>query len=126
MTTKSPLPADVAIGAKIRLRRMELGMSQEKLGDLLGVTFQQCQKYEKGTNRVGGSRLDQIARALGVKPAYFFGDDFQGDDTPMKLDKVALDIAIKVQAMAPDQRRSVATIVDAIIDATQPGLAAAA
>lgn len=126
MTVKSPLPADVAIGAKIRLRRMELGMSQEKLGDLLGVTFQQCQKYEKGTNRVGGSRLDQIARALGVKPAYFFSDDFQGAEAPTKFDKIVLDIAMKVQAMPADQRRSVSTVVDAIIGATTPELKAAA
>lgn len=54
------------------MRRMLLGMSQEKLGDALGLTFQQVQKYEKGTNRIGASRLQQISRTLNVTPAFFF------------------------------------------------------
>lgn len=56
------------------MRRMMLRMSQEKLGDALGITFQQVQKYEKGANRIGASRLQQISRALGVQPAFFFED----------------------------------------------------
>ena len=56
------------------MRRMLIGMSQEKLGDALGLTFQQVQKYEKGTNRIGASRLSQIAQTLGVAPSFFFDD----------------------------------------------------
>ncbi|RVC59816.1 XRE family transcriptional regulator, partial [Mesorhizobium sp. M4B.F.Ca.ET.088.02.2.1] len=58
---KKPNPIDIHVGSRIRLRRNMLGMSQEKLGENLGITFQQIQKYEKGTNRVGASRLQAIA-----------------------------------------------------------------
>ena len=61
-----PKPDDVEMGRRIRLQRMLKGMSQEKLGDACGITFQQIQKYEKGTNRVGYSRMVQIANALGI------------------------------------------------------------
>jgi transcriptional regulator with XRE-family HTH domain len=71
---KKPNPIDTHVGSRIRLRRNMLGMSQEKLGDSLGITFQQIQKYEKGTNRVGASRLQAIASILGVPVAYFFED----------------------------------------------------
>lgn len=72
MAKKQPNPVDKHVGARIRLRRMQLGRSQEWLGDALNLTFQQVQKYEKGANRVGGSRMQQIANALEVTPAYFF------------------------------------------------------
>ncbi len=72
MTPKSTGPVDKFIGARIRLQRTAIGMSQEKLGDILGVTFQQVQKYEKGTNRVGASRLKSIADALGTPISSFF------------------------------------------------------
>ncbi|RUZ80700.1 XRE family transcriptional regulator, partial [Mesorhizobium sp. M7A.F.Ca.US.006.01.1.1] len=62
---KKPNPIDIHVGSRIRLRRNMLGMSQEKLGENLGITFQQIQKYEKGTNRVGASRLQAIASILG-------------------------------------------------------------
>jgi transcriptional regulator with XRE-family HTH domain len=65
---------DIHVGGKVRLRRTMLGMSQEKLGAALGVTFQQVQKYEKGTNRVGASRLQAIATTLHVPVSYFFED----------------------------------------------------
>lgn len=71
---KKPNAVDVHVGALIRSRRKVVGMSQEKLGDAIGITFQQVQKYEKGVNRVGASRLQQISDALGVSPAYFFED----------------------------------------------------
>ena len=63
---KIPNPIDVHVGSRIRLRRTMLGLSQEKLGERLGITFQQVQKYEKGTNRVGASRLQNIAGILDV------------------------------------------------------------
>ena len=69
-----PNPIDIHVGSRVRLRRTLLGMSQEKLGEMLGLTFQQIQKYEKGANRIGASRLYQIAQILGV-PVQFFYDD---------------------------------------------------
>ncbi|MCA0279497.1 MAG: helix-turn-helix domain-containing protein [Proteobacteria bacterium] len=71
---KKPNPTDVHVGGRIRLRRNMLGMSQEKLGESLGITFQQIQKYEKGTNRVGASRLQAIASILSVSVSFFFED----------------------------------------------------
>ena len=69
---KIPNPIDRHVGSRVRMRRVMLGMTQEKLGDALGLTFQQVQKYEKGTNRIGASRLQQISRTLDVPPAFFF------------------------------------------------------
>ena len=71
---KVPNPIDIQVGARLRMRRMLISMSQEKLGDSVGLTFQQIQKYEKGTNRIGASRLQQISSVLGVPVAYFFED----------------------------------------------------
>ena len=72
MAKKAPNPTDKHVGARVRMRRMMLSMSQEKLGDALGLTFQQVQKYEKGANRIGASRLQQIANILQVPVAFFF------------------------------------------------------
>jgi transcriptional regulator with XRE-family HTH domain len=69
---KLPNPIDTHVGSRVRMRRMMLGMSQEKLGDALDLTFQQVQKYEKGTNRIGASRLHHIADILQVPVASFF------------------------------------------------------
>jgi transcriptional regulator with XRE-family HTH domain len=69
---KTPHPIDRHVGGRVRMRRILVGMSQEKLGEALGLTFQQVQKYEKGANRIGASRLQQIAETLDVSPAYFF------------------------------------------------------
>lgn len=71
---KTPNPIDIHVGSRIRLRRNMISMSQEKLGEALGITFQQIQKYEKGTNRVGASRLQQISNVLGVPVSFFFED----------------------------------------------------
>lgn len=78
MAKKDPNPIDVHVGNRVRLRRMLVGMSQEKLGEKLGLTFQQVQKYEKGSNRVSASRLYQIAEILAV-PVQFFFDDVPDD-----------------------------------------------
>src|SRR5215468_9950123 len=72
MLKKAPNPIDRHVGSRVRMRRMMLGMSQEKLGDALGLTFQQVQKYEKGSNRIGASRLQQISLVLQVPVAFFF------------------------------------------------------
>ncbi|MFP6756792.1 MAG: helix-turn-helix transcriptional regulator, partial [Alphaproteobacteria bacterium] len=70
----NPNPVDIHVGSRIRLRRTLLGMSQEKLGKAIGLTFQQVQKYERGTNRVGSSRLFQLAKILDVPVSFFFDD----------------------------------------------------
>ncbi|MFN0219398.1 MAG: helix-turn-helix domain-containing protein [Hyphomicrobium sp.] len=75
-------PMDVHVGARVRLRRMLLGMSQEKLGEHLGLTFQQVQKYEKGVNRIGASRLFDLARVLGVPVQFFYDEAPVGTQTP--------------------------------------------
>lgn len=83
---KKPNPIDIHVGSRIRLRRTMLGMSQEKLGESLGITFQQIQKYEKGTNRVGASRLQNISSVLNVPVSFFFEDapgEGSGDTTGM-------------------------------------------
>ena len=72
MVRKIPNPIDVHVGGRVRMRRMLIGMSQEKLGEALGLTFQQVQKYEKGANRIGASRIYQIGRILNVPVEFFF------------------------------------------------------
>lgn len=74
MVKKIPNPVDVHVGRRVRMRRVLIGLSQEKLGEQLGLTFQQVQKYEKGSNRVSASRLYQIAHILGVPVSFFFDD----------------------------------------------------
>ncbi|WP_159953181.1 helix-turn-helix transcriptional regulator [Rhizobium sp. 18065] len=103
---KKPNPTDVHIGARIKLRRHVVGLSQEKLADALGITFQQVQKYEKGTNRVGGSRLQSIASTLGCPVAYFF------DENPA-ADQVHSDCSSETSLMSllaqPDMMKMVRT-----------------
>jgi len=89
MVKKAPNPIDKHVGSRVRMRRMMMGMSQEKLGDALDLTFQQVQKYEKGTNRIGASRLQQISHILQVPVSFFFegapvtmGDVPDGEDAP--------------------------------------------
>jgi len=89
MAKKAPNPIDRHVGSRVRMRRMMLSMSQEKLGDALGLTFQQVQKYEKGTNRIGASRLQQISNILQVPVAFLFdgapdtpGSTRSGKDAP--------------------------------------------
>ncbi|WP_349956601.1 helix-turn-helix transcriptional regulator [Rhizobium sp. ZPR3] len=75
MSAKVPNPIDAYVGSRVRTRRLMLGMSQERLAEQIGVTFQQVQKYEKGTNRIGASRLQAIASVLAVPVAFFFQQD---------------------------------------------------
>jgi transcriptional regulator with XRE-family HTH domain len=72
--SRRPNPIDVHVGSRVRLRRMLLGISQEKLGERLGLTFQQVQKYEKGVNRIGASRLFDLSTVLGVPISFFYED----------------------------------------------------
>src|SRR3954463_6562760 len=72
--TQTPNPIDVQVGARLRLRRSMLGLSQAKLGEAIGLTFQQVQKYERGANRIGASRLHELSRVLDVPVSFFFDD----------------------------------------------------
>jgi transcriptional regulator with XRE-family HTH domain len=81
MIKKAPNPIDKHVGSRVRMRRVLIGMSQEKLGEALGLTFQQVQKYEKGTNRIGASRLQQISTILGVPVSFFFEGAPGGEGT---------------------------------------------
>ncbi len=78
---KNPNPVDIHVGGRMRLRRTLLGYSQEKLGNAVGLTFQQIQKYERGANRIGAGRLYQFSQILDI-PVSFFYDDMPGDASP--------------------------------------------
>jgi transcriptional regulator with XRE-family HTH domain len=77
--TKLPNPVDIHVGGRVRMRRKQIGLTQEALGDVIDLTFQQIQKYERGTNRVSASKLYQIAKTLNVPITYFF-DGYLGDE----------------------------------------------
>jgi transcriptional regulator with XRE-family HTH domain len=127
-----PLPAhpraagkpDIALGARIRLRRVEMKMSQHELGDRLGVSFQQIQKYEKGVNRVGASRLEYIAAALGVPVTFFYGD---GDAKQIEVESLLfLDSSfslrlLRAYAKVKDQtvQRQFVTLIESVADAQE-------
>ena len=125
---KSPQAVDVHVGARVRTRRMSIGMSQQKLGEALGITFQQIQKYEKGTNRVSCSMLVGIAAALKTSPAWFFEDldvPTGGIDRDIAaLDAGAVRIAVEASVLTPPQRDAVRSVIRAIREPA--GLAATA
>lgn len=95
MNVKTPNAIDSYVGARIRMRRQQLGMSQERLADQIGVTFQQVQKYEKGINRIGASRLQRIADVLRASPSFFFE---QEDSEPLTLK--GLDLSVSADPVA--------------------------
>lgn len=132
MARKSPNPIDVHVGSRVRLRRMLVGMSQEKLGENLGLTFQQIQKYEKGANRIGASRLYQISQILGV-PVQFFYDDMadeikskkkgfaEADHTPFVMDFVSSSEGLQLNRAfssieEPKVRKKLLDLVKALAD----------
>ena len=90
MLKKVPNPIDRHVGSRVRMRRMLAGVSQEKLGEALGLTFQQVQKYEKGANRISASRLQQIAKMLEVPVSFFFDGAPSGDAPEGAGDRVFL------------------------------------
>ena len=102
---KMPNPIDMHVGSRVRMRRILIGMSQEKLGDALGLTFQQVQKYEKGTNRIGASRLQQIAKALDVVPSFFFDGMPAPEDRPAGAPGFAEDGGSSLRRGLPVDRR---------------------
>lgn len=124
-----PDPIDVYVGSRIRLRRTLLGHTQQKLAAALGLTFQQVQKYERGTNRVGSSRLVHIANFLEVHPAWFFAempDEIAGfgkkgmseDAEPFEADKTMLRretlelVRIMEQMEDPDTRKALVNLIN--------------
>ena len=107
--TAKPNPIDISIGGRIRAQRLAMGMSQEKLADALGLTFQQVQKYEKGSNRVSGSRLVQIANALMVSPSFLMGETAGGasrrpDDFVLLGERGAVEMLRAYVKLPPDLR----------------------
>lgn len=134
MAKKDPNPTDKHVGSRVRMRRMMLGMSQEKLAEGLDLTFQQVQKYEKGTNRIGSSRMMQIASILQAPVAWFFegapGEGVEaaanGAPSPAILtDFLAtsdgLSIARNFMSIAdPKLRRRIADLVEQIAENENP------
>jgi transcriptional regulator with XRE-family HTH domain len=100
MIKKCPNPIDAYIGSRLRVRRQTLGMSQRKLGDALGVSFQQIQNYENGTNRIGAARLQQLSQVLQVPPAFFFQDapnEFLGTRDGIALSRAFMRIDVNLR-----------------------------
>jgi transcriptional regulator with XRE-family HTH domain len=99
-TKKAPNPIDKHVGSRVRMRRKMLAMSQTKLGDALGLTFQQVQKYERGANRMGASRLQQISHILQV-PVEFFFEDAPNASAPHDSNRTTLPMA-QIDAFVSD------------------------
>ncbi len=115
MAKKAPNPIDKHVGSRVRMRRMMLSMSQEKLGDALGLTFQQVQKYEKGTNRIGASRLQQISNILQVPVAFFFEGAPSVSDFLATSEGLALTKAF-TRIKEPKLRRRIVDLVEEIAE----------
>jgi len=126
--SKQANAVDVHVGLRIRAARLAAGLSQERFGNELGVTFQQVQKYEKGSNRVGASRLSDAAKILSVPVSFFFEND-EGNDKPRKANDGLLAITealstpegIRIaRALArisdPNLRRRLADLLEAMVD----------
>jgi transcriptional regulator with XRE-family HTH domain len=130
MTRRDPNYIDVHVGSRLRMRRQIISMSQEKLGELLGITFQQVQKYEKGTNRISASRLFYAAKILGIPVQAFFEDlpSVEGDPgfaesstdntvmtSLMNAEGIQLAKAFR-DADSSTKRKLIATLARAIVD----------
>jgi transcriptional regulator with XRE-family HTH domain len=124
--TRTPLPADRRVGSRIRIRRRSLNISQTRLGNALGITFQQIQKYENGTNRIGAGRLQQIADALECDVGWFFedkGEAATGRSTASVLvdaelsafyaDRYAPSVVRHFARLAPPVKRALANVIAA-------------
>ncbi|MCS6890745.1 MAG: helix-turn-helix transcriptional regulator [Rhodovarius sp.] len=119
-----PSPIDVHVGARVRLRRTLLGMSQEKLAEALGVTFQQVQKYERGVNRIGASRLFDLARVLDVPISFFFDDMSEGAESNPSLGRRSYGFADSQDAFEDDtmHRRETLELVRAYYRISDPAV----
>lgn len=113
MPSGKPNPVDVHVGSRVRLRRTLLGLSQEKLGEAIGLTFQQVQKYERGANRIGASRLYDLSRVLDV-PVSFFYEDMPDDTASMSPRNITQDVVEPESAEAdPMTKRETLELVRA-------------
>lgn len=112
-SSEHPHPVDVHVGQRVRERRILLGMSQQKLGEALGITFQQVQKYEKGTNRIGCSRLFDLSEAQNVPISYFFEGYTRkgGSDENAGLGTRTLRLARYFNELSDSQRDAVFELV---------------
>lgn len=125
-TQDGPHRVDRHVGARVRLRRKSVGISQEQLANALGVTFQQVQKYERGTNRISASKLFETGRALGAPVAYFFEglspeaeDRAAGSDAGVDaflLTPEGIELAGAFPRLPPAQRRRVLELVQTLVD----------
>lgn len=118
----TPRPVDVHVGQRLRQRRTLLGMSQEKLGEAVNLTFQQIQKYERGANRIGASRLFQLGQVLDVSVSYFF-EDMPGEVTKTRGDYAAPDATAELEAVQtadPMARRETLELVRAYYKIEDP------
>lgn len=117
-----PNPIDVHVGARVRLRRTLLGMSQEKLGEAIGLTFQQVQKYERGANRIGASRLFDLSRVLDVPVSFFF--DVMSDDVSLQSPRMMAtglaEESVQPYEMDPMTKRETLELVRAYYRITDP------
>jgi len=130
LASGAPNPVDVHIGARMRLRRTLLGMSQEKLGEAIGLTFQQVQKYERGANRIGGSRLYDLSRVLDVPVSFFYDDmsDSTQAQSPLSIIKGGAGLAPEEVPFEPDPmaKRETLELVRAYYTITDPTVRARA
>jgi transcriptional regulator with XRE-family HTH domain len=131
MTRRDPNFIDMHVGARIRMRRQLINMSQERLGELLGITFQQVQKYEKGSNRISASRLFYAAKTLGVSIQFFYdglpgvdqGEGLREDDASNNINALMLTpegiqmIKAFREAQTQKTRKLIVNLVRAAVDA---------
>jgi transcriptional regulator with XRE-family HTH domain len=122
MARKHPDPKDVEVGRRVRAFRLNKGLSQEKLGDELGITFQQVQKYEKGVNRIGAGRLQRIAEILGVPVSEFFASSASvpsAGNLYELVDSASALRLLRAYARIPDPqvKQAVTVLVEKIADA---------
>lgn len=124
MSTEDSHPVDVKVGANIRKRRKELRLSQQQLAESIGLTFQQVQKYERGSNRVSASMLFEIARTLKVSPAFFFEEILSETDDIGPLEAgvgkflqsgEGVELAQWFPKLTPSRRRAVVTLVRSML-----------
>ena len=126
MPSGRPNPVDIHVGARVRLRRTLMGMSQEKLGDALGLTFQQVQKYERGANRIGASRLFDLSRVLDVPVSFFYDDmsDAVRDQSPQAVAHGGAGLREEAATFAIDplSRRETLELVRAYYSISDPNI----
>ena len=116
-----PQEVDRHVGARVRERRLALGLTQQQLAELVGTTYQQTHKYERGVNRIAAGRLHQLARALGVEPGYFFeGLGGDGPARPGPGQRRLLELSRSFAALSRPQQEAIAGLTRALAGAAEP------